>query len=173
MSKYTEVREVLKRLVDRGFTIHQVLVDEDHEEHDGDNIHEKNGVITPEAAYTRINEYDEASVYVTKNEKTYWLFFVLGNEPGVALSDYTVNDDIEEVSTEVYELYNQPDAGDKAVELQLELEKCKKKILEETVCFDETTDLFQMICILISQRDNAYNDVEHYKKQVKKYEKVV
>lgn len=175
MSKYTEVREVLKRLVDRGFTLDKVFVDNGYERGDEDNpnLYASDQLITPESAHKHIIEYDEASVFISKGNKTCWLYFVLGNEPGVALSDYTVNDEIEEVSTEVYDLYNRPDAGDTAVELQLEVERCKKKILEETDCFDENTDLFQMVCILISQRDNAYNDADHYKKQVDKYKAIV
>lgn len=62
---------------------------------------------------------------------------------------------------------------DKSSQMLEEYYKCKKKILEETECFDSETSLFQMVCILISQRDNAYNEADYYKKQFKKYESMI
>lgn len=163
MSKYTEIFEVLKRLVARGFTIDKVIVDGayDEGEEGTPNIYAKDAEITPLIAYNLVNECDEGSVYVMNPEgKRRWLYFVLGNEPGVALSDYTCDGDIDIVSEEVYELYNRPDAVDNLVELQMEVEKCKAKIISETECFTTESSLFEMICILISQRDNARSVAE-------------
>jgi hypothetical protein len=167
--KYTEVREVLERLVARGFVINSIVGDDDGE-------WTLDGVITPQDAYDKIMEYcDEATVYVTTgNNRRKYLYFVLGNEPGFALADYTEDDeDIYQVSEEVYELYNQSEAGATAVELHTEVEKCRKAILEATECFTGESGLFEMVSILISQRDNAYNEADHYKKQVDKYKAVV
>ena len=54
-----------------------------------------------------------------------------------------------------------------------EYHKCKQKIIEETECFNDTAGLFEMVCILISQRDNAYNEADFYKKQFDKYKSMV
>lgn len=170
MSKYTEVREVLKRLVTRGYTIESIDLDEDEGEWT------LNGGITPQDAYDKIMEYaDEAVVYISKpNEKRRFLHFVIGNEPGVALSDYSAEgEDIEAVADEVYEMYNNTIDVDTAVVLQQEVEKCKKAILESTECFTDKSNLYEMVSVLISQRDNAYLSADHFRKQVKKYENVV
>lgn len=53
-------------------------------------------------------------------------------------------------------------------QIVIEVHNCKKYICENTECFDpsENNSLFEMICILVSQRDNAYNEAETYKKQL-------
>jgi len=156
-SKYTEVLEVLNRIVAAGYTIVEVNVNDEDE----DNLFVENGEITAKAAYDLILEYDEGYVYIRNDEKKLrFLFFVLGNEPGVALSNYTSNPVIDKISEEVYDLYNQPDSTDKLIELQQEVEKCKDKILSATECFTPESGLFEMICVLISQRDNAYGVAE-------------
>lgn len=105
--QYTEVLVLLKELVKRGYEIMEVDNTEDYYTvfpiHDDQIEVEK---ITPEFAYEKIQETDESHVYITKEGKNYWLYFVLGNEPGTALSDYTLNDDIDFVSDKVYDTYN-------------------------------------------------------------------
>lgn len=61
---------------------------------------------------------------------------------------------------------------DKSTQILQEYQKCKQKILEETDCFDKDSSLFEMVCILISQRDNAYNDADFYKK-FEKYQSMI
>ena len=62
---------------------------------------------------------------------------------------------------------------DKSTQILQEYQKCKQKILEETDCFDKDSSLFAMVCILISQRDNAYNEADFYKKKFEKYQSMI
>lgn len=70
------------------------------------NGDEDEKVSSVEEAVEKILETDESHVYAKKDGKTCWLFIVLGNEPGVALADYTVNSDIDLVSEMVYDHFN-------------------------------------------------------------------
>lgn len=90
-----EVTLVLTQLEKLGWKIDEV-----------NNGDEDEKVSSIEEAVEKILETDESHVYITKDGKTCWLFIVLGNEPGVALADYSVNDDIEVVSDLVYDHFN-------------------------------------------------------------------
>lgn len=100
-TRYTEVDVFLEEMVRRGWEIVELVEEDEDENHVGK--------FTPKAASDWIHEYDEAHLYIRKGHDldytTVWLYFVLGNEPGTALSDYTVNDEVDEVSTKIYEAY--------------------------------------------------------------------
>lgn len=124
---YSEVREVLRRLVALGYIIDEVKVDDE----DDCNLNAENGEITAQAAYDKVNEYDNGYVFVKKDDKTSWLYFVLGSEPGVALSNYSVNhesheNDIDKVGEEVYDLYNSEEAYEQLVDAQDALIELRK-----------------------------------------------
>lgn len=98
---YPEVRELLQKLIDRGYSI--VGYDDGGDEflintNDLDEIVEA------------VHSVVECAVELTKDRKFADLFFVLGNEQGVALNDYSCSDllssEIDEVSKEIYNNYN-------------------------------------------------------------------
>lgn len=95
--KYYEVKELLQMLVDKGFTIESV----------NDGGDEDIDISTVDEAYDAVLSVCESSVYMKNPEgKSRWLLFVLGNEPGTALCDHTVDEIIDEVSDEIYEKYS-------------------------------------------------------------------
>ena len=96
MSKYKEeVNLVLIQLEKFGFEVSSV-----------NNGDEYEAVSNIEEALEQILATDESSVYIKKDGRSFWLSIVLGNEPGVALADYTVNSEIDLVSEMVYDHFN-------------------------------------------------------------------
>jgi hypothetical protein len=91
-----EVRSLLKSLIAAGFEI----------------LRGNNGASSLHFGFDRavfVNHLiacDEASLYVRKDGKTFWLYLVLGNEPGVIVSDYTVSDDLDKVTDSHYEKWS-------------------------------------------------------------------
>lgn len=103
MEAYPEVRDLLLLLIAKGFTL--------------------NGYEDPEADVTLVptDDIDKIVAWVHAVDEGVWvdvelngvytgLFFVLGNEPGVALNDWTynntTNDLIEEALDEINTKYN-------------------------------------------------------------------
>jgi hypothetical protein len=97
---YPEVRECLEKLIDRGWS----LIGYD----DGDEYLVLTGDL--DEIVEAVHSVLECAVEIEKDSKFADLFFVLGNEPGVALSDYScsslLSNDIDEVSEEIYNKYN-------------------------------------------------------------------
>ena len=101
MKIYPEVREFLEKLIDRGYSL--VGYDDGGDEflvHTGDL----------DEIVEAVHSLLEFTVELEKDAEFVELFFVLGNEPGIALSDYSssrlLSTEIEEVSDEIYNKYN-------------------------------------------------------------------
>jgi len=98
---YPEIRELIELLIEKGFKLIG------YEDPDAD-------VTLVKADIDTIVEYvqgvEEAWVELDLNGKYSGLYFVTGNEPGVALNDYTYNETngpiIEQCSEEIYNKYN-------------------------------------------------------------------
>lgn len=80
------IGSLLKTIQDHGFELSGV--------DDGDgNATQLKG--TPREQRQRakeiIDSVDESHLYVTKDEKTFWIFIVLGNDPEETVADYTSN----------------------------------------------------------------------------------
>ena len=94
---YSEIDNILNLLTDKGYTF--VSVDDGG---DDDVI-----VDSHTQALETILSVDCSQLWLSKDSKNYWIDIVLGNEPGVALADYSINDDFDAISEEVYEMFNQ------------------------------------------------------------------
>ena len=98
--QYPEVREFLEKLIDRGYNL--IGFDDGGE----DFLIQSNDL---DEIVEAIHEVNECTVELTKDNKFVELVFVLGNNQGEALSDYScsefLSNDIEEVSEEIYNKY--------------------------------------------------------------------
>lgn len=99
MKDYPEVKELLEKLINKGCA----LTGYD----DGDGILiDTNDLDT---IVETVLGVDECIVDITHGDDHASLYFVLGNEAGVALNDYSwsgnLDEIIEEVSNEIYEKY--------------------------------------------------------------------
>lgn len=66
---------------------------------------EETPVKTAEEAADIVMNLDQAHLYVTKDDKTSWAFFVLGNDPEEVICDYTV--DLEDVVGPLFEAWSE------------------------------------------------------------------
>jgi len=97
---YPEVRDLIEQLIKKGF----ILKGFD----DGDDIltdtNNLNDIVEA------VHSVDECQVELEKNGNNVNLFFVLGNEQGVALNDYSCNKtlmaEIDDIASGIYNKYN-------------------------------------------------------------------
>ena len=96
--KYPEVRELLKKLIDRDF----VLTGFD----DGSEDDLLNKTSDLDKVVKAVHSVDECQVELEKDDKNVCLYFVMGNEPGVALADYSCDNVhmkvLDKLSEEIY-----------------------------------------------------------------------
>jgi hypothetical protein len=99
---YYEIAFVVEWLYDKGCTCHQVedMWCDPKVEH-----------LTQEDTISEILAYDQASTVwrIPETDKPQFMYFVLGNEPGVAICDYTVNGYFDEISRITFKAFEGQD----------------------------------------------------------------
>lgn len=94
---HLEVEKALTLLQERGFTFTEV-------DDGGDEDLTTNDL---QQVLKTILSVESSVLFLSKDDKNYFIEFVLGNEPGVAMSDFSSSsNDIECVSEEVYDFFN-------------------------------------------------------------------